>query len=250
MDDPICRIFGCRIDAVTMDEAVETIEGWIAAAEATCRYVVTPNVHHAALLRRDEGLRRAYAEAGLVLADGMPLVAAARLLHRPLPQRVAGSDLVPALFEHYRGRPLRVYLLGAAEGVAVRAAVKINERWPDVQVVGMFSPPLGFEDDPLQNEAILRSVADARPDVLVVGLGAPKQEVWVHSHRGEIQARAALCVGATIDFLAGHKRRAPTWMRRCGLEWLHRLASEPRRLGRRYLRDAWSFVGLLWREIW
>ena len=250
MNDPICRIFGCRINAVTMDKAVKTIERWITAHDGTCRYVVTPNVHHAALLGQHEPLRRAYADAGLVLADGMPLVVAARLFHRRLPERVAGSDLVPALFEHYRGRPLRVYLLGAAEGVADRAAEKIRVRWPEVEVTGTLSPPLGFENDPAQNEAILHSVAAARPDVLVLGLGAPKQETWVHEHRGQLQVPATLCVGATIDFLAGNKRRAPRWMQRCGLEWLHRLATEPRRLAWRYLCDAGSLVVLLWREMW
>jgi N-acetylglucosaminyldiphosphoundecaprenol N-acetyl-beta-D-mannosaminyltransferase len=117
-----------------------------------------------------------------------------------------------------------------------------------VQVVGTFSPPPGFERKPAENEQILAAIAAAHPDVLLVGLGAPKQELWVHAHASRIDAKIALCIGATIDFLAGEKRRAPRWMRRVGLEWVHRLATEPRRLASRYLRDAWIFPQLIWRD--
>jgi N-acetylglucosaminyldiphosphoundecaprenol N-acetyl-beta-D-mannosaminyltransferase len=141
-----------------------------------------------------------------------------------------------------------VFLLGAGPGVADRAARNIASRWPAVHVVGTYSPPLGFERDPQENEAILAKVAAARPDVLMVGLGAPKQELWVDAHRTRIEAAVTLCIGATIDFLAGEKRRAPRWMRRTGLEWLHRVASEPRRLLHRYARDGWVFPQLVWRQ--
>jgi N-acetylglucosaminyldiphosphoundecaprenol N-acetyl-beta-D-mannosaminyltransferase len=107
---------------------------------------------------------------------------------------------------------------------------------------------LGFERDDAENAKILNLIEAAAPDVLVVGLGAPKQELWVHSHRQQIAAPVALCVGATIDFLAGEKRRAPRWMQRTGLEWLHRCASEPRRLAKRYARDAVIFPKLVWRQ--
>ncbi len=132
--------------------------------------------------------------------------------------------------------------------MADRAAQNIEERWPAVHVVGAYSPPLGFEKDSQQNQIIVKMIAAARPDVLVVGLGAPKQELWVHAHRDQVSAPVALCVGAAIDFLAGEKPRAPRWMRRIGIEWLHRMVSEPRRLAIRYLRDAWIFPQLVWRE--
>jgi N-acetylglucosaminyldiphosphoundecaprenol N-acetyl-beta-D-mannosaminyltransferase len=178
------------------------------------------------------------------------VVLAARLLGQRLPERVAGSDLVPALCEAAQTikRPLRLFLLGAMPGVGERAKANIERLWPNVQVTGVYSPPLGFEKNDAENASILRQIADAQPDVLVVGLGAPKQELWVHAHRSAIAAPAALCVGATIDFLAGEKKRAPLWMRRCGLEWLHRAASEPTRLARRYARDAWIFPQLVWRQ--
>jgi N-acetylglucosaminyldiphosphoundecaprenol N-acetyl-beta-D-mannosaminyltransferase len=232
-----------------MDEAVARLTGWLDLPGKRCRFVVTPNADHSILLQQNVDLQAAYTDADLVLADGMPLVLASRLLKRPLPERVAGSDLVPALFAAARHeRPLRTYLLGGAPGVADRAAQNIRDRWPAVRIVGTDSPPFGFEHDPSEIELILERIAAVRPDVLVVGLGAPKQELWVHQHRDRLEARIALCVGATIDFLSGDKARAPLWMQKAGLEWLHRLLGEPRRLLRRYLRNAVLFPQLVWRE--
>lgn len=243
------RLFGVEIDAVRMADAIAVLLDWINHDDDVCRYVVTPNVDHAVLLEEHAGLRQAYADASLVLADGAPVVLASRLLGRPLPERVAGSDLVPRLFEAANARgPLKVYLLGGMPGVAERAAENIAATWSQVEVVGTASPPLGFERDPAQSEAILQEISRLRPDLLLVGLGAPKQELWVHAHRESIAARAALCIGAAIDFLAGERKRAPKWMRRCGLEWFYRLLGEPRRLWRRYARDAWLFPQLVWRE--
>jgi N-acetylglucosaminyldiphosphoundecaprenol N-acetyl-beta-D-mannosaminyltransferase len=202
------------------------------------------------MYQENEALRASYASASLILADGLPVVLASRLLGRALPERVAGSDLAPAVFKHAAdaARPLRVFLLGAAAGVADRAAENIVARWRNVRIVGVLSPPLGFERNEQENQRILEAVAEAQPDLLILGLGAPKQELWMHAHADRLQAKVALCVGATIDFLAGEKRRAPRWMRRIGLEWFHRLASEPGRLAKRYLRDAWVFPQLVWRD--
>ena len=125
----------------------------------------------------------------------------------------------------------------------------MQERWPNVRTVGVYSPPLGFEKCELENNMILERIALCRPDVLVVGLGAPKQEIWVHQHRDQIRARVALCVGATIDFLAGEKRRAPRWMQMAGIEWMHRMCSEPKRLVRRYAKDAWVFPQLVLQQM-
>jgi N-acetylglucosaminyldiphosphoundecaprenol N-acetyl-beta-D-mannosaminyltransferase len=276
------QLFGMQIDALRMSETVAQLLNWTAQPDGSCHYVVTPNVDHAVMYQEHAGLRAAYADAGLVLADGFPVLVASKLLRRGIPERVPGSDLVPALFETVQqlalcpgatgsasaeadlGRSsqntggasgtqkeckLRVYLLGAAPGVAERAAQKIVERWSAVEIVGTYSPPMGFEKDEAENERILEKIATARPDVLVVGLGAPKQELWVHAHCKRIAAPVALCVGATIDFLADEKPRAPVWMRRVGLEWAHRLASEPRRLAKRYLRDAWIFPRLILKEM-
>jgi len=244
------RLAGLSIDSVTMNQAVQQLLAWANEPGGNCRYVVTPNVDHAVLFQSSAALRAAYDDAALILADGMPLVWTSHLLRRSLPERVTGSDLVPALFAAVPGgRSLRVYLLGAAPGVAERAAANIVRRWPAIEVAGTYSPALGFEHDTAENAAILERIALARPDVLVIGLGAPKQELWVHAHRDQIAAPIALCVGATIDFLAEHIARAPVWMQTSGLEWLHRLGSQPRRLAMRYARDAWIFPQLVLRDL-
>jgi N-acetylglucosaminyldiphosphoundecaprenol N-acetyl-beta-D-mannosaminyltransferase len=245
----VVSLFGMQIDRLRMPEAVARLLGWIAADEAQCRVVVTPNVDHAVMFHERADLRAAYAAASLVLADGFPVVLASRMLGRPLPERVAGSDLAPALFEATNdGRGLSVFLLGAGPGVADRAAARIVERWPNVSVVGTYSPPLGFERDERESQEIVRRVNATRPDVLLLGLGAPKQELWITRYREQLHVKTALCIGAAIDFLAGEKVRAPRWIQRCGLEWLHRLVTEPKRLFRRYAHDAWVFPRLLWNE--
>jgi N-acetylglucosaminyldiphosphoundecaprenol N-acetyl-beta-D-mannosaminyltransferase len=241
-------LFGMQINRIAMDETVTKVLGWCDEPRgSSCRYVVTPNVDHAVLYQERADVRAAYADAALVLADGAPIVLASRLLRRPLPERVAGSDLVPQIFDS-ASKPLKVFLLGAAPGVAEVAAARIESRWPNVKVVGCYSPPLGFEYDDAENNWILATIAESQADLVVVGFGAPKQELWVHAHSEALHAKVVLCAGATIDFLAGNRERSPVWMRRAGLEWLHRLATEPRRLAGRYARDAWIFPRLVWRE--
>jgi len=244
------NLFGAAIDPFSMDEAVSTLMHWIKNSEdRRCRYVVTPNVDHTRLLHENSRFRDAYAGADMTLADGMPVVWASRLLGQPIPERVTGADLVPGLFcATDATRKLTAFLLGALPGVAERAAEKIEEQWPHVKVTGTYSPPFGFEKDVEENERILKMIADTSPDVLVIGVGAPKQELWIHAHRDRVEARVAFCVGATIDFLAGEKPRAPQWLQNAGLEWCYRLASEPRRLFGRYAKDAWLFPQLVWRE--
>lgn len=243
---PETRMFGIRIHRVDLRQSVETLLRWLDDSWPDCRYVVTPNVDHVVQLQERADLRAAYEHAALVTADGWPVVAASRLFGDRLPQRVPGSDLVPALFA--AERPMTVFLLGAAPGVADRAAQRIEQQWPHVRVVGTCSPPMGFEQQEGESERIRHKINTCRPDVLIIGLGAPKQELWIHEHHQKLAVRVAICAGATIDFLAGHRKRAPRWMRRTGLEWLHRMLSEPRRLATRYFRDAVRFPPIVIRE--
>ena len=249
---PKRRLFGIEIDAIRMPDAIDRLRQWIESEneqDRTCRYVVTPNVDHAVLLQENQELAQAYQDAALILADGHPIVWASHLLRQPLPERVPGSELVPQLFDAFnRQGKLKVFLLGAKPGVAVVAAKNMKRQWPNVETVGVYSPPLGFEHDEKECNFILGRIALCRPDVVVVGLGAPKQEIWVHKYHRQMQAKAALCVGATIDFLAGEQKRAPTWMQRVGMEWFHRMCSQPRRLVRRYAKDAWIFPQLVLRQ--
>jgi len=243
------RLFGVDMDSLTEAAAVERLLDWATTPADHCRFVVTPNVDHLVQLRAGGPLRLAYGTADLIVPDGVPVVVASRMLRRPLPERVNGTNMTIALFAAAtERRPLRVFLFGAGPGVADRAATNIERTWPGVEVVGTACPPLGFEKDAAENARQIAAINAAQPDVLVVGLGAPKQELWCHAHRHDLHARVALCVGATIDFLAGEKPRAPAWMQRSGLEWFHRLASEPKRLFRRYATDAVVFPRMVFAE--
>ncbi|MCR9200731.1 MAG: WecB/TagA/CpsF family glycosyltransferase [Planctomycetaceae bacterium] len=245
------RLFGIAFDCVTMDDAVDWVLRSVARGKVRAtRFVVTPNVNITLQHQHNAQLRRCVADAGLTVADGMPLVLASRLLRKPLPERVAGSDLVNASFDAAIAEmPLRVFLLGAAPGVADRAADEIHRRWAHVEVVGTDSPPPGFENRTSENRRILNLISDCQPDIVVIGLGAPRQEAWAYEHRQGIDAAVTFCVGGTIDFLAGEQMRAPRWMRRLGVEWFWRLATSPRRLFARYANDAVRLPLLVWREL-
>ncbi len=240
------EVLGMRIHAVRELEAHALVHAWASQPRDRLRYVVTPNVQHAMVFQENAAFREAYANASLVIADGWPLVASSHLFGTPLPERVTGSSLLPGLFDASApDQPRSVFLLGAAPGIGEKAAHEIHERWRHVRVVGTYSPPLGFERDDAENRRILERLAETRPDILVVGLGAPKQELWTYRFRHEIQAKVALCLGGTIDFMAGVTKRAPMWVQKAHLEWFHRAISNPRRLGRRYAEHAVLFPALV-----
>lgn len=243
-------IFGIRIDRVTMNQAIKRLEFWIEQKERACRYVVTPNLDHAVQLQSNQSLQEAYRAASLIVADGWPLVTASRMFQDPLPERVAGSDLVPGLFRalHESGNGGTVYLLGAAPGVAEIAAKKIEQRWSRVKVVGTHSPPYGFEKNAAQSEEAVDRINRCSPDVLVVGLGAPKQELWLKLHQSQLSVGVAIAAGGTIDFLAGRQKRAPRWVQKLRMEWSHRLLTNPGRLTGRYARNVWHLPRLLLQE--
>lgn len=245
------RLFGIDFDTVSMKEAVDWVYRSVAvgALEGT-RYVVTPNVSITLLHQDCSRFRRIVHHAALTIADGMPIVKASHWLGKLLPERVAGSDLVYSVFDAaIEEMPLKVFLLGAAPGVANRAANVIHSRWKSVNVVGTMSPDFGFENDPAQNKRIVNVINAASPDILIIGLGAPKQESWAYKHRQELAAAVTMCVGGTIDFIAGEQKRAPSWTGKLGVEWIWRMATNPRRLVGRYVRDAIRLPKLLLDEV-
>lgn len=244
-----CSAFGIKIDTIGMKQAIQKILDWVDDDDGRCRYVVTPNVDHIVKLQSNEQFREAYAAASLALIDGKPVLFALSILGKAVNEIVPGSDLVPELFNTAQKRGgLKVFLLGAAPGVTERAADKIEKTWPSVKVVGYYSPPFGFEKDESENEKIIELIKKCSLDILLIGLGAPKQELWIFTHKDKIKSKVALCVGATIDFLAGEKNRAPRWMRMLAMEWVHRMLSEPSRLLKRYAYDAWLFPVVFWKE--
>lgn len=243
-------LFGVKIDSITMSEAVSTIFGWMDKKETNCKFVITPNVDHIVQVQSSVALQAAYKNAALVVTDGRPVVWAANFLGVHIPETVPGSDLVPAIFEYAQtnNKPIKVFLLGAMPGVADRAKVLISQQWSLVDVVGTLSPDFGFDKNEAESKKICETVNASGAELLVIGLGAPKQELWVTKYASHISVKAALCVGATIDFMAGEKPRAPIWMRKLALEWLHRMLSEPKRLAKRYIIDAIVFPKIVYKE--
>lgn len=238
-------ILGVPFDHVTIQGAIERIDAMIATRQP--HYVVTANVDFLVQANRDVELRRILLEADLVLCDGTPLLWASRWLGNALPERVAGSDLAPALLHSAAAKGHRVFLLGAADGVAAAAAARLAEQYPKLKVVGHYAPPFSALLE-MDHDEIVRRVQAAKPDLLLVSFGCPKQEKWIAMHHRSLGVPVAIGVGATLDFLAGRLRRAPDWMRRTGTEWLYRLSLEPKRLYRRYADDLRSFFPTLARQ--
>ncbi len=241
------HIGGVPVDGLTMREAVNAIDALVAAGQGGS--VFTPNVDHVVEYQDNAALRDAYAAVSLSLADGMPVVWAARMLGRSVPEKVSGSDLIDPLVRRGAERGWRVLLLGGGEGVAARAGERMVARHPGLQVVGTLSPRIDMRRPPAERQELLATVRAARPHVVLVALGAPKQELWIHESRSALAPAVLLGIGASLDFVAGSVRRAPLWVSRNGLEWLYRLAREPRRLWRRYLVRDPRFLGVLLGEL-
>ncbi|HEX4918768.1 MAG TPA: WecB/TagA/CpsF family glycosyltransferase [Limnobacter sp.] len=253
MNIPTTQLFDIDFSVVTQQQAVEAVIHWARNKPDTPKMVVTPNVNLTMVQRSNPAFRKVLNNAALCLVDGRPIYWASRWLNKPLPEVVTGSDLVPAIFDactRNQAEPgkLRVFFLGAAPGVAKRAAAHVESQYRGVEVCGTYSPPFGFEHNPDECQKICQWIAHSKAQILIIGLGAPKQEMWADKHLSQTGAHVAICAGATIDFLASEKPRAPVWMRKAGLEWLFRLCSEPKRLAGRYWRDGLALPALLWQE--
>jgi N-acetylglucosaminyldiphosphoundecaprenol N-acetyl-beta-D-mannosaminyltransferase len=237
------ELMGVEVDALTQRQAVNHI--FAALESGRGGSVVTPNLEILRQTLRDDELRRLVEDADLVLPDGMPLVWASRLAGDPVPERVAGSDIIVPLVRMAARARRSVFLLGGSPGTAEAAAEHLREQAPGLNVAGTLCPPFGFEDDPAEIAAIRAALVAAQPDIVLVALGAPKQERLIEILREDLPAAWFLGVGLALGFLAGEVRRAPVALQRAGLEWAHRLAMEPGRLARRYLRHGLPFAARL-----
>ena len=233
------------VDVVSFSQALLAIEALVEGKRGG--YVFTPNIDHVVTAEDNAEFAKAYAEASLSLADGMPIVWGSRLLGTPLPERVAGSDLVGPLLDLAGQKQWRVAFFGAGPGVADKAAAVAKEKW-NTQVI-FTDAPLVTLADTAQIDAIASKLAAARPDLILMALGAPKQELLIAAIAGRVKPAVLLGIGASLDFIAGTVKRAPALMRKTGLEWLYRLAQEPRRLWRRYLINDPRFALILLRSI-
>jgi len=212
-------------------------------------FVVTPNVDHVCLAEERKDLVAAYQQASLSLADGMPLLWLAKAMRCPLPEKISGSDLLVPLCRQASARGHGIYLLGGTPDVGQSAARALVAACPGLKIVGMDSPPLGFEKDPVQNAQVIAKIRTASPHIVLVALGCPKQELWMADNVSAFAPAVALGIGASLDFLAGKVRRAPQWMSKSGLEWAYRLVQEPKRMAGRYLVRDRAIVRIAWRML-
>jgi N-acetylglucosaminyldiphosphoundecaprenol N-acetyl-beta-D-mannosaminyltransferase len=230
------RIGRVHFDAVTQRGALDAVERLIESGAGG--YVVTPNVDHVVLAARSRELARIYRNASLSLADGQPIMWMARLLRAPLPEKVSGSDLLDPLMATAARRGWRVFLFGASPDVSALAEEKLRAAHPRLRIVGRDTSAWNPSDEHSSN-GVIDAVRRTGAELVVVSLGAPKQELWMARHAAALGPAVAIGLGGSLDFAAGAVRRAPHWMSRAGLEWLFRLSREPRRLAHRYLvRDA------------
>jgi N-acetylglucosaminyldiphosphoundecaprenol N-acetyl-beta-D-mannosaminyltransferase len=231
-------VLGVPFHSVTIDEAIEFIEEKI--DEGGFHQVATANVDFLMHSMRDKSLQEILCSCDLVVPDGMPILWAAKMLGSSLKERVCGVDLVPRLAKLCVDRHFSIFLLGASDAVSERAAENLKKSYPGLHIAGRYSPPARPMEQ-MNHEEILRKIAQAKPDILLVAFGNPKQEKWIAMHRDRLNVPVCIGVGGSLDFLAGAVPRAPRWMQNNGLEWLYRVSREPKRLAQRYLND---LVGL------
>jgi N-acetylglucosaminyldiphosphoundecaprenol N-acetyl-beta-D-mannosaminyltransferase len=227
------NILGVGVHPIDMDQALNAIEGWIERREK--HYVCLAPIHNVLACQDDPDLKRIFNRSGLTTPDGMPLVWIAWAKGYRQADRVYGPDLMESLCRRSVGPGYRHFLLGGHPGIAQKVQALLEHRFPGLRIVGTLSPPFGPTNE--DREAVIRAAINAAsPDIVWVALGSPMQERWMADHINNVNAMVLIGVGAAFDFLSGRKRQAPRWMQRSGLEWLFRLANEPRRLWRRYLR--------------
>jgi len=233
-------IVGMRVDATSYSDAAKRITEWSQRGES--RYVCVAAVNNVMAAHDQPSFRVAMNDADLVTPDGMPLVWGLRRMGVDDATRVYGPDLTPVLLSRASDAGIPVGFYGGTPEVLEALVERVHHRWPDLDVAYAWSPPfrdLTREED----DRVVRQIQESGTRMLFVGIGCPRQEIWMHSHRGQIDA-VMLGVGAAFDFMAGVKKQAPGLMQRTGTEWLFRLATEPRRLWRRYLRQNPRFVAL------
>jgi N-acetylglucosaminyldiphosphoundecaprenol N-acetyl-beta-D-mannosaminyltransferase len=231
---PRSRLLNVWIDDLTMEQLMQRLESGI---------VFTLNLDHCYHLQRNAEFYAAYRKADFVTSDSKYVYWSLGWIGRRIQEKVSGSDIVPAFCRHHAANPdIRIFLLGAGPGIAQRARERINARTGREIVVGAHGPSMQFVNDPKEIAEVVQMINASGATVLIVGLGAPKQEIWIDRYRSAMPGiRIFMGVGATIDYEANAVPRAPRWMRRNGLEWMYRIRTQPRRYWRRYLRDTEFF---------
>ena len=236
-------LMGCSIDNLSMEETLQTIEGFIHTGRPHQHVVV--NVDKLVKASRDPELRQIINDCALINVDGMPVVWASRLLGKPLKERVAGVDLFEALMRRAGEKGWRVFLLGAKEEVVGKVATTYQRKYPKLVLAGYRN---GYWKGEAEEAQVVEQIRGARPDLLFVAISSPKKEQFLGRYQAEMKIPFAMGVGGTFDVAIGHVKRAPVWMQKSGLEWFYRFLQEPRRMFRRYFIEDMAFLGLFIKE--
>lgn len=233
------KILNILVNNISLQELLEKI--------GKGGFVVTPNVDHLVKLQKDSKFYEVYKNADYRICDSKIIYWASYFLATPIQEKISGSDLFPAFYQQYANdQSVKIFLLGAAKGVAKKAQENINKKVGRKIVVDSYSPILGFETNHQECQKIIELINSSEATVLAVGLGSPKQEKFIAKYKSQLlKIRTFLAIGATIDFESGLTKRAPRWVSKIGLEWLHRLISNPKRLWKRYLVDSIPFFFLI-----
>lgn len=236
------NLLNLGIDNITMQELLKELQfGGV---------VYTPNVDHLMKLQKNQEFYLAYQKADYLVCDSKILIYASKFLGIPIEEKISGSDLFPAFYNYYKDdENMKIFLLGGWEETAKIAQQKINSKVGRDMVVATYSPPFGFEKDEQECQKIIELINNSGATVLGIGVGAPKQELWLEKFKHQLEnVKVFLAIGATINFEAGNMKRAPQWMSEIGLEWFYRLLSEPNRLWKRYLLDDLPFFLLVLKQ--
>lgn len=231
------------INNLTMQEALDNIEEMIKSKNKS--YIVAVNVDVIMKIESDSKLKEISDNADLTLVDGKPLIWISKIKKQPIKEKISGSDLVPKVCELASKKGYSIFILGGKAGIADKAKSELENKYSNINIVGTYSPPMGFESDKKELNKINKMISTAHPDLLIVCFGCPKQEKWIYDNIDKYNAKVSICAGATVDFLAGNVKRAPKWMSEHGLEWFYRFLQEPKRLFKRYFIDDIKIIKLI-----
>ncbi len=244
-EPPLSLIAGLPFHHTTMDEALADFQAVMRGDRQA--YWVTANVDFTTRAPQDHALRDLIFQADRIFCDGLPLVWLSRWYGRPLPERVAGSDMVPKLLEISAREGYRVYFLGSDEPTLAKAAEIGQARWPGLEIAGFHAPPYAHVHE-WDNATIVADINASRADLILVAVGSPKQERWISGFLSETQAKLAIGIGASLDFIAGKQTRAPHWVQRIGFEWCWRMLTDPKRLASRYFGNFRFLARAAWQQ--
>jgi len=246
MDKKI-KIMSLNYDNLSLLEAAADI---VEMASTRIKGIILPvNVDQLVVIEQNRNIKAIYKNALRIFADGMPIVWLSIIIGKPLKERVTGSDLTPEICKYAANKNIKLFFFGAKPGIAERAARRMEEKYPGLQSIDTYSPPMGFENNEEEIRNAIKIINKSSPDILFLALGFPKQELFATKHMTELNVGPIVSIGATLDFISGEVKRAPIILRKIGCEWLWRLMQEPRRLWRRYLIRGPVFIRLALKAI-